>query len=328
MDEREARLRRDRAGREFRRDRRDDRRDRGVYDGKLAYFAFSWNNSTRSLKKLPLLKKKDGWHVVQYDLGHENENAYFDDGFAIALTTIDGSDSRYAGGHTFFIGPKPISDKPGSFSGRGLHYTDTGQINDVWYWKASNGGMLGWCDDAHIGPPAEPTQSQIDGEARYYGGFAFNSGTGMSELNFSRQPPGGYSKPVQPKRLPSNARSTWKAMGRITASPKMSESEGASWWLTMSNSVPYSAEADAQFPVGALIPGVLIVGEPTGDRADVRCGARWAAGRWTVEMARALDTGSKEDVAISSRTAFRVAAFDHSQIAHTRQIRTIRMELQ
>jgi len=117
-------------------------------------------------------------------------------------------------------------------------------------------------------------------------------------------------------------------MGQITPYPNKSESDGAVWWLTNSDSVPFSPEADAQFPVGALIPGVLIIGPPTGDRADVRCAARWAAGRWTLEASRLLDTGSENDVVIGNQTGFRVAAFDHSQIAHTRQIRIIRMELE
>src|SRR5258705_13180710 len=38
---------------------------RAVHDGTTAYFSFTWADSTRSLKHLPLLKQKDGWHVVQ-----------------------------------------------------------------------------------------------------------------------------------------------------------------------------------------------------------------------------------------------------------------------
>ena len=56
------------------------------------------------------------------------------------------------------------------------------------------------------------------------------------------------------------------------------------------NGIPYTPEADT-YPVGALIPNILL--EPfQGDRADVRAQAKWQAGRWTLEMRRALDTKS------------------------------------
>jgi hypothetical protein len=80
--------------------------------------------------------------------------------------------------------------------------------------------------------------------------------------------------------------------------------------------------------VGATIPGVIIAGEFAGDRADVRCAARWASGRWALEVARRLDTGSKYDVPIKTGNFMRVAAFDHSQIRHTRHLRPIRLEVE
>jgi len=44
-----------------------------IRDGEWAYFCFIWDDPTRSLKHLPMLKRKDGWHVLhdRYDLGDE-----------------------------------------------------------------------------------------------------------------------------------------------------------------------------------------------------------------------------------------------------------------
>ncbi len=301
---------------------------RAVHDGETVYFSFIWEDSTRSLKLLPLVKKQDGWYVVQTGFDREDENAYYDDGFSIAFTTTDSPAIRYPGGHTFHIGVRPLPDKPASFVGRGLHYSDSKRILDVWYWRPSHGGMLGWCDDASIGPPAEPTKEQVEGKRRYMGGLGFDPGKGMYELNFEQQAPGGYSQSIRPKRLPRDPRKTLKAMGNMTTDPNKSESDGAVWWLTEADSVPYTREWDAKFPVGTLIPGVLITGEPTGDRADVRCAAKWTAGRWALEASRRLDTHSEHDVVINNKAAFRLAAFDHSEIGHTRQIRAIRVELE
>ena len=70
-----------------------------------------------------------------------------------------------------------------------------------------------------------------------------------------------------------------------------------------------------RFPDGTVVPGVIISGQYSGDRADVRCAGRWAAGRWALEVVRRLDTGSPYDLPIKTGTYMRVAAFDHAQIS-------------
>ena len=37
---------------------------RALHDGETAYFAFTWRDSTRSLKQTPLIKTSDGWRVL------------------------------------------------------------------------------------------------------------------------------------------------------------------------------------------------------------------------------------------------------------------------
>jgi hypothetical protein len=119
-----------------------------------------------------------------------------------------------------------------------------------------------------------------------------------------------------------------KAMGDISLDPNVGESDGARWFITEAESVPYSAEADQAIPVGTVIPGVVIAGDYTGDRADVRCAARWAAGHWALEVARRLDTHSKYDIPFKSGIYMRVSVFDHVQVRHTRHVRPIRVEVE
>jgi hypothetical protein len=300
-----------------------------VHDGETAYFLFTWDDPTRSMKLLPLIKKKDGWYLVQTNFAAEDENVYYDDSFSVALTTTDRASMRYSGGGSFFIGPKPLDDKPGPLSGRGLHYTASEKFDDVWHWKAARGGMLGWCDDAAIGPPAEATPEQVAGRRRYSGGFVADAGQWTTSYNFDQRTRSiGYDRPIQPKRLPKDINRTVRQMGRITPDPNASEGDGAQWWMNEIDTVPYSAAEDARIPTGSLIPGIVASGRPSGDRADVRCAARWGAQRWTLEIARRLNTEGEGDIVINNRTAFRVAAFDHSQIGHTRQIRAIQLELE
>jgi hypothetical protein len=133
---------------------------------------------------------------------------------------------------------------------------------------------------------------------------------------------------IVPRRLPKDLAATEAAMGKIDLDPNHGESEGARWFMTEQESVPYSIELDARIPTGTIIPGVIVAGEFSGDRADIQCAARWASGHWALEVARRLDTHSRYDVPIRTGIFMRVAAFDHSEIAHTRHVRPIRLEVE
>jgi hypothetical protein len=301
---------------------------RAVHDGTWAYFLFTWADQTRSLKHLPLVKQADGWHLLRagYDIGDEHD--YNEDKFSVLLTT---SDVTLAGDRTFHAGPHPVANAPATMTGRGLHFTEAGYV-DVWQWKATSGGPTGWIDDAHFGPPADPTPMQAANVVPYKGGFAPDPGTANYRDNFTVTADNTdgttRSRVIAPLRLPRDAAETAAAMGRIDLDPDHGESEGARWFMTEATTVPYSAAADARLPIGTVIPGVIVDGEFSGDRADIRCAARWASGHWALEVARRLDSSSEYDVPIRSGVFMRVAAFDHSQIRHTRHVRPIRLEVE
>lgn len=301
---------------------------RAVHDGTFAYFLFTWEDQTRSLKHLPLVKDAEGWRLLHagYQIGDEHQ--YNEDKFSVLLTT---SDATLAGGKTFHAGPRPVSGAPATMSGRGLHFTD-GDYVDVWQWKATSGGATGWMDDAHFGPPLAPTPLQAANVVPYKGGFAPDPGTANYRDNFTirADTSGGdrRSRLIAPLRLPRQVAQTVAAMGALGLDPERGESEHARWFMTEAESVPYSAELDARIPKGTVIPGVIVNGEFSGDRADVKCAARWASGYWALEVMRRLDTKSEFDVAIRNGIYMRVAAFDRSQIRHTRHVRPIRIEVE
>jgi hypothetical protein len=299
---------------------------RAVHDGNQVYFLFVWDDPTRSLKQLPLVKKADGWHLLHegYEVG--DEHAYSEDKFSVLLTTMD---VVLAGDRTFHAGSEPIAGMPPTLSGRGLHYTEEeSTYADVWEWKATSTGPWGWMDDDHFGPPLQPTQEQRRGLMPYHGGFVADPGTAIYADNFAPRPPDSFDRPLKPFRLPKDLQAMLAAMGPIDLDPDHGERDGARWFMTESESTPYSVREDDRIPIGTIIPGVIASGTFSGDRADVRCAARWAAGRWTLEVTRRLDTHSKYDVPIKSGTFMRVAAFDHSQIRHTRHVRPIRLEVE
>ncbi len=303
---------------------------RAVHDGTWAYFLFTWQDPTRSLKQLPLVKQADGWHLLHDGYERGNEHAYSEDKFAVLLTTMD---VDLAGDRTFHASPHPLANAPATMTGRGLHYTMAeGIYADVWQWKATSGGPTGWMDDDHFGPPIEPTPMQVRNVVPYRGGFAPDPGSANYADNFVIVPDAavgnGGNQVVTPRRLPKDLAAMSAAMGQIALDPDIGESDGARWFMTEAESQPYTAEQDKNIPVGMVLPGVIISGDFSGDRADVRCAARWASGHWALEVARRLDTKSPYDVPLKSGVFMRVAAFDHSQIGHTRHIRPIRIEVE
>jgi cytochrome b subunit of formate dehydrogenase len=299
---------------------------RAVHDGEWAYFCFMWDDPTRSLKHLPLVKQMDGWHVLQdrYDLG--DERSYYEDKFSVLFTKLP---LVIPGDRTYHAGPTPIEGKPSTLSQRGLHFTPAPGLSvEVWQWKASSGGLLGWIDKNHFDVPTEASRAQEEGQVPYRGGFIQDPRTAeLYSDNFEPRPVGGYADPIKPKRLPKDWKATSEVLGRIDTDPNHSDPESSRWWLNMTESEPYSAELDAQIPVGTVIPGSLILVDDIGRRADVAGMARWAAGHWTLEVARKL-AATAPDVPISTGTYMRVSVFDHAQIYHTRHIRPIRLELQ
>jgi Ethylbenzene dehydrogenase/Prokaryotic cytochrome b561 len=297
---------------------------RAVHDGTWAYFLFTWQDPSRSLKQLPLIKQIDGWHLLHDGYERGDEQAFNEDKFAVLLTT---SDVDLAGDRTFHASPQPIPGAPSTMTGRGLHYT-TGAFVDVWQWKATS-DATGWMDDDHFGPPETPSPMQVANVVPYRGGFTPDPGTVNYADNFERSTEGpDGNRIVRPRRLPRDLAATVAQMGQLSLDPDVGESDGARWFMTEAETVPYTPEVDRLIPVGTVLPGVIISGDFSGDRADVRCAARWASGHWALEVARRLDTKSQYDVPLRSGVFMRVAAFDHSQIRHTRHVRPIRLEVE
>jgi hypothetical protein len=297
---------------------------RAVHDGTWAYFLFVWEDPTRSLKHLPLVKAADGWHVLHHGFETGDEHDFHEDKFSVLLTTAE---VTLAGDRTFHAGSHPIPGAPATMTGRGLHFT-AGGYADVWQWKATS-GSTGWMDDAHFGPPLEPTAMQARNIVPYKGGFAPDPGQANYTDNFIIDADAaGGARLVAPRRLPKNLAATTAAMGNVDLDPNHGEDDGSRWFMTEPESIPYSVQADTGIPADTVIPGVIIAGEFSGDRADVRCAARWASGHWALEVARRLDTHSEYDVPIKTGVFMRVAAFDHSQIRHTRHVRPIRLAVE
>jgi hypothetical protein len=299
---------------------------RAAHDGLYAYFLFMWDDPTRSLKQLPLRKSPAGWELLHDGYEFGDERAYNEDKFSVLLTDRD---TILAGDATFHAGTAPVAGQPATLSGRGLHYTmHEREFADVWEWKATSTNASKYCDDDYFGPPANATRAELEARAPYRGGFASDPGTANYQDNFTPFPITEHAYGVVPGRLPKDLNILNAALGRVDLDPDHSESEAARWYMTEEETLPYSPERDRIVPDGAIVPGIIISGGYSGDRADVRCAGRWGAGRWALEVTRRLDVESRYDVPIRTGISMRVAAFDHSQIRHTRHVRALRLEVE
>ncbi|TMJ01334.1 MAG: hypothetical protein E6G97_15705 [Alphaproteobacteria bacterium] len=300
---------------------------RAVHDGKKIYFAFRWEDPSRSVRREPLIKKEDGWHIVADNTYIDDVTTFYEDKFAAIFSTVN----DFGSGGVSHLGPKPLAQYQGSRNGRGYHYTD-GHMVDMWQWKASRGGLLGEVDDMYIGPPRAPTPSEVDKVNRYQAGYWGDPGDTPYTYNFKLYKPSDYTEdmPVEILRLPKDYKEINRRMGSWNPSSDGSVDDGSVWWMYPEETVPYSKEEDAKIPVGTIIPAVLITGKHEGDRYDVKGAAHWSDGHWTLITSRDLKTGSKydQDFVPGKDLYMWVSVFDHTQTRHTRHPRPVRIVTQ
>ena len=300
---------------------------RAVHDGKKIYFAFHWEDPTRSVRREPLIKKEDGWHIIANNTYTDDVTTFYEDKFAVIFSTVN----EFGNGGVAHLGPKPLAQYQGSRNGRGFHYTD-GHMVDMWQWKASRGGLFGEVDDMYIGPPRAPTPSEVAKVNRYQAGYWGDPGDTPYTYNFKLYAPSEYTEgqPVEILRLPKDYQAMNKKMGTWNPEPGGTVDDGSIWWMYPEETVPYSKEEDAKIPVGTIIPAVLITGKHEGDRYHVKGAAHWADGHWTLITSRDLVTGSKydQDFVPGKDLYMWVSVFDHTQTRHTRHTRPVRIVTQ
>jgi Ethylbenzene dehydrogenase/Prokaryotic cytochrome b561 len=291
-----------------------------VHDGERVYLQFRWADPQRSQKHLPLIKTEAGWRVLQSGYESSDETAYYEDKLAVLL-------SRHAAlatgtvhlGQDLVQGPhQPIT--------RGLHFTDDGSIADLWHWKSvRTGGMSpGFADDNYFGPPMPSNTPNV----RYTGGYTQDpEQSGGYTLNWTKV---DANKPlgetlVLPKLLPRSPEFLAR-MGETDLDPEAGDR--GIWFLNAAEAMPYDPELD-DYPVGTVLPGVVIDGPFTGDRGDVLAAGQWREGQWTVEISRLLDTGSQFDVLLApgQDVYLWVAVFNHNQTRHSQHLHPVRLVL-
>ena len=292
---------------------------RAVHDGEHAWFMFRWADPQRSQKHLPLVKTEAGWQVMQSEYEINDEDDYYEDKFSVVLAHRPALGSGTAHlGQNLIAGPhRPTT--------RGLHYTADGSVADMWHWKSVRTGGMGLVDDNQFGPP-QPSEKPgarytagYDKDPEDSGGYTEN----WTKLDEDAPLTGGL---VVPKFLPADP-VILERLGTVDLDPT-AQDDGI-WYLLQDEVVPYDPALDT-YPVGTVLPAVVIEGPFTGDRGDLPAGAEWRDGMWTLEVSRKLDTGSPYDVALrpGEDVYLWVAAFNHTQTRHSQHLHPVRVAIQ
>lgn len=288
---------------------------RMIHDGETLYTLFQWNDDTRSHKHLPLVKTAAGWTVLQSEFDIQDEDTFYEDKFGVMFA----SSSQLAGAGSSHLGSQPIEGKPAPSGGRGLHYTTDGSIVDVWHWKSVRTGSFNQIDDNYFGPPMDVNPEK----SRYTGGYTQDPKTG-----------GGYAMnwkafsadTIVPTHLPRDPAMIEKFQS-VSLDP--SAVDAIAFAMHADDMVPYSPQADT-YPVGTVMPSVIIKGPHEGDRGQVFAEAVWDNGVWTLEAQRKMDTTSKYDFTLQPDVPVYmwVAVFDHTQTRHSQHLRPIEILMQ
>lgn len=296
---------------------------KAVHDDERFYLLFRWPDPQRSQKHLPLVKVEGGWQVMQSEFDVNDEDDFYEDKFSVVLshTPSIGSGTAHLGNNLI-----PGPHRP---TNRGLHYTVDGSYVDMWHWKSvRTGGMQpGLMDDNHFGPPTRPEPNK-----RYTGGYDKDPHEeGGYTLNWEKidDKKSLNETFVVPKFLPIDP-ALLNGMGEVNLDPAVGD-KGV-WYFTDEETTPYRPELD-NYPIGTVMPGVVISSPFTGDRGDVRAEGNWQDGFWTLEVARDFDTQSQFDIPISRDgngpdVFLWVSAFNHTQTRHSQHLRPVRLTVE
>jgi hypothetical protein len=171
-------------------------------------------------------------------------------------------------------------------SGNRMHTKNPGERTDEWHWKAARSNPLGVFHDKHIGSTVDPENVEAGHHA---------DGKGFYSRNRNADKTG-------PEYIEASPDDKVDATFMLRA-----EVDG-------NDAIPL-ASFTGTIAEGTLVPGrILDPSKATGDVADPKVRGVFKDGYWTLEIKRALKTGSDKDVQFDPAKThnFGVAVFDNS----------------
>ena len=221
---------------------------RAVHDDKKIYFAFRWEDPSRSLRRLPMIKKEDGWHVV----GNRADTA----DVTTSTRTSSRSCSRHADGfgnarHRPTWARRRSADRAAAAERARLPLHHRRQLRrHVAVEGLARRHPRLRRRPVHSARRTKPSREEAAGKARYQGGYWNDPGRAFYSYNYKieRRPHG----PVQVQRLPKDLARRRGARPASTSTRAAATTRAPRWWMTEAETVPYTKELDARIPVGTV----------------------------------------------------------------------------
>ena len=180
----------------------------------------------------------------------------------------------------------------------GNKYTkQVGELGDIWHVKLVRTVPVGQADDQYL----DDTPFDKDKAPRAGRQNDAKTGGGYENIDLVDGKPAYMHK----SGIPANKK-------------------GGTYFLKIEDRVPFD---DTRFKPGDEAASIMIA-PFSGDRGDVSAAMNWTGGRWTLVLARKLETGSPHDVQFKSLDAtyeFGVAAFDNAQVRHAFHVGALKL---
>ena len=257
-----------------------------AYTADMLYMLVTYEDPTLSVRRSPYVKKADGtWEKMKdpEDKGEDN-NKFYEDKMAVLWNV---NDSIFGFSDKFSCTSVCHSGEPGKPYGN-KYSEEEGELGDIWHMKYVRGGVIGQADDQYL------DHTRFDAAKSPAAGRKSDPKAG-----------GGYEDIKLVNGKPEFMNKSGKAANK-----------GGTYWLKAEDKAPFD---DSKFKPGDEVASILVA-PFTGDRGEVSAGARWANGKWTVELARKLVTGSKFDIQfddLNKGYAFGLGFFDNAQVRHS-----------
>lgn len=257
---------------------------RSVYTEDSVYFLVEWADPTESFLRAPWEMQEDGtWLQLKdpEDLGGDN-NVWYEDKFAF-IWNINNSIAFFEEEGCSVACHLSEEGDPKPYGNKLTE--EEGEMGDIWHWKSVRN--LNQLHDQYL----DHTEYSEDTPSAGRHSDPKDSGGYINNVNEDK---------TAPLYMPAG-----------DDFPR----DGNPGYLIESEMVEFDP---AMFEAGDRVPGIY-KSEFVGDGGDIAGGWRWEDGMWTLEIGRALVTGSEYDVQFDDLTAayyFGVAPFDNAQVRH------------
>ena len=263
---------------------------KSVYTDDMVYFLVTWEDPTFSFMRFPWEMQEDGSWVQFRDpenMGGD-ENVWYEDKFAFIWEI---NEIEYWADEGCFAACHLTRDEEDYDSGKpyGNKFTENEDgLGDIWHWKSVRN-----VNQAHD---------------QYLDGTRWSEDTPSAGRHGDPNDGGGYKNNVD------NSNEDMTVPAFMLPGDDFPR-DGSPGYILEEEAVPFDADL---FEPGDMVPGI-VVSEFVGDAGDIAAGWLWEDGMWTLELGRALETGSEFDVQfddMSGEYIFGVAPFDNAQVRH------------